>query len=245
MLNFKNKNVVITGASGDIGQSLVMKFAEYEANIFLLSRDIKKLDKITSNISKTNNQIIKSYSLDVSNESAVDNVFKNITKDYNIDILINNAGITSDNLFVRMKSEQWNDVINTNLNGCYYCSKAVIKNMIKQRSGSIINISSVIGVIGNKGQSNYAASKAGILGLTKSLAKELSSRNININAINPGYIETKMTKDLTNKNEFLNNIPLQRFGLPDDVANLACFLASDKASYITGQAINIDGGMVM
>ena len=196
MLNFKNKNVVITGASGDIGQSLVMKFAEYEANIFLLSRDIKKLDKITSNISKTNNQIIKSYSLDVSNESAVDNVFKNITKDYNIDILINNAGITSDNLFVRMKSEQWNDVINTNLNGCYYCSKAVIKNMIKQRSGSIINISSVIGVIGNKGQSNYAASKAGILGLTKSLAKELSSRNININAINPGYIETKIVTNI-------------------------------------------------
>ena len=245
MIDLKQKNVVITGASGDIGQSLVKKFAEHGSNVFLLSRNITKMKNIISNIPKDKDQILMCYSLDVSNESNVKDVFEGIIKDYNINILINNAGITLDNLFIKMKTQQWNDVINTNLNGCYYCSKAVIKNMIKQRSGCIINISSIIGLIGNKGQSNYAASKAAILGLTKSLAKEVSSRNININAINPGYIETKMTKDLTNKNEFLNSIPLQRFGLPDEVADLACFLASAKASYITGQAINIDGGMVM
>ena len=144
-----------------------------------------------------------------------------------------------------MKTEQWNNVINTNLNGCYYCSKAITKTMIKQKSGKIINISSIIGLVGNKGQSNYAASKAGIIGLTKSLAKELASRKINVNAINPGYINTKMTKDLSNKDEFLNNIPLNRYGEPADVAYLACFLASEKSNYITGQTINIDGGLIM
>ena len=223
MTDLKNKNVVITGASGDIGQSLVEKFSNYGSNVFLLSRNLKKLRDISSSITKKDNQVLKSYNLDVSNESEVNIVFKKILNDYNIDILINNAGITSDSLFITMKSKQWHDVINTNLNGTYNCCK----------------------IVGNKGQSNYSASKAAILGLTKSLAKEVSSRNININAINPGFIKTKMTKDLSNKNEFLNNIPLNRFGLPDEVANLACFLASDKASYITGQAINIDGGMVM
>ena len=203
------------------------------------------MQTIISKISKNDKQIFSYYSLDITNNEDVKNVFKKIIKNYNIDVLINNAGITSDNLFATMKSKQWNDVINTNLNGCYYCSKAVIKSMIKQRSGNIINICSIIGVIGNKGQSNYAASKSAILGLTKSLAKEVASRNININAINPGYIETEMTSSLTNKDKFLKSIPLKRFGSPEEVANLACFLASDKASYITGQAINIDGGMVM
>ena len=245
MYNFKNKNVIITGASGGIGKSLVKTFANFEANIILISRDINKMEEFTSNISKKSNQSLTCISLDISKENDVNETFKKITKNLNIDILINNAGITADNLLLTMKSDQWHNVINTNLNGCYYCSKAVIKSMIKQKSGKILNISSIIGVIGNKGQANYAASKSGILGLTRSLAREVASRNITVNAINPGYIETEMTKDLDNKNEFLKNIPLQRFGSPEEIANLACFLASDKASYITGQAINIDGGMVM
>jgi len=245
MYNLKNKNVVITGASKGIGESLVRKFAKYKANIYLISRDVTRMEKIVSNITKKNNQKISYISLDISKEDDVNLTFKKITKNVSVDILINNAGITADNLLLTMKSNQWHDVINTNLNGCYYCSKAVIKGMIKQKSGKIINISSIIGITGNKGQANYAASKSGILGLTKSLAKEVASRNITVNAINPGYIKTEMTKDLNNKDKFLDNIPLQRFGLPDDIANLACFLASDEASYITGQAINIDGGMVM
>ena len=245
MYNFKNKNVVITGASKGIGESLVRKFANYGANIYLISRDITRMKGIVSSITIKNNQKLSYISLDISKEDDVNLAFKKITENENVDILINNAGITADNLLLTMKSKQWHDVINTNLNGCYYCSKAVIKGMIKQKAGKIINISSIIGIIGNKGQANYAASKSGILGLTKSLAKEVASRNITVNAINPGYIKTEMTKDLNNKDEFLDNIPLQRFGLPDDIANLACFLASDEASYITGQAINIDGGMVM
>ena len=245
MYNLKNKNVVITGASKGIGESLVRKFANYGANIYLISRDITRMKRIVSSITIKNNQKLSYISLDISKEDDVNLAFKKITENENVDILINNAGITADNLLLTMKSNQWHDVINTNLNGCYYCSKAVIKGMIKQKAGKIINISSIIGITGNKGQANYAASKSGILGLTKSLAKEVASRNITVNAINPGYIKTEMTKDLNNKDEFLDNIPLQRFGLPDDIANLACFLASDEASYITGQAINIDGGMVM
>ena len=245
MYNLKNKNVVITGASKGIGESLVRKFANYGANIYLISRNITRMKRIVSSITIKDNQKLSYISLDISKEDDVNLAFKKITENENVDILINNAGITADNLLLTMKSNQWHDVINTNLNGCYYCSKAVIKGMIKQKAGKIINISSIIGITGNKGQANYAASKSGVLGLTKSLAKEVASRNITVNAINPGYIKTEMTKDLNNKDEFLDNIPLQRFGLPDDIANLACFLASDEASYITGQAINIDGGMVM
>ena len=161
--------------------------------------------------------------------------------------MINNAGITDDNLIIKMKEDQWNKVIDTNLKGTYNCCKAVSKYMLKQKFGKIINISSVIGEIGNKGQVNYAASKAGIIGLTKSLSKELGSRNINVNAINPGFIKTKMTQNLeTDKNlEFLNKIPLNRFGTVDEVSNLAYFLASNDSDYITGQSINIDGGMVV
>ena len=245
MYNLKNKNVVITGASKGIGESLVRKFANYGANIYLISRNITRMKRIVSSITIKDNQKLSYISLDISKEDDVNLAFKKITENENVDILINNAGITADNLLLTMKSNQWQDVINTNLNGYYYCSKAVIKGMIKQKAGKIINISSIIGITGNKGQANYAASKSGVLGLTKSLAKEVASRNITVNAINPGYIKTEMTKDLNNKDEFLDNIPLQRFGLPDDIANLACFLASDEASYITGQAINIDGGMVM
>ena len=246
MDDLKNKTVIITGASSGIGAQLVKSFALYKCNIILLSRNLEKMNNLISNISLEENQNLKAYKLDVSNEEEVNAIFKEIISTFDtIDILINNAGITSDNLLMTMKTQQWTDVINTNLNGCYYCCKAISRKMVKQKSGKIINISSIIGQIGNKGQANYAASKAGIIGLTKSLAKELASRMINVNAINPGYINTEMTKDLKNKNEFLTNIPLNRFGECKDVSDLACFLASEKSNYITGQVINVDGGLIM
>ena len=246
MNDLKNKNIVITGASSGIGSNLVKTFSKYRCNVILLSRNMDKMNSLISTIKKFEGQKLKAYKLDVSIEDDVNIVFKKIIAKFNtIDVLINNAGITSDNLLITMKTEQWKNVINTNLNGCYYCSKAISRQMIKQKSGKIINISSIIGQIGNKGQSNYAASKAGIIGLTKSLAKELASRKINVNAINPGYINTKMTENLSNKEDFLKNIPLNRYGEPSDVAYLACFLASEKSNYITGQTINVDGGLIM
>ena len=246
MDDLKNKTVIITGASSGIGAQLVKSFALHKCNIILLSRNLEKMNNLISNISLEENQNLKAYKLDVSNEEEVNAIFKEIISTFDtIDILINNAGITSDNLLMTMKTQQWTDVINTNLNGCYYCCKAISRKMVKQKSGKIINISSIIGQVGNKGQANYAASKAGIIGLTKSLAKELASRMINVNAINPGYINTEMTKDLKNKNDFLTNIPLNRFGECKDVSDLACFLASEKSNYITGQVINVDGGLIM
>jgi len=246
MNDLKNKTVIITGASTGIGAELVKTFAKYGSNVILLSRSLDKMNSLISNIKSNEKQILKAYKIDISNEESVKTIFEEINSSYEkIDILINNAGITSDNLLMTMKTNQWTDVINTNLNGCFFCCRAISKKMIKQKSGKIINISSIIGEVGNKGQSNYAASKAGIIGLTKSLAKELASRKINVNAINPGYIDTDMTKDLKNKNDFLNNIPLKRFGNCNDVSEVACFLASDKSNYITGQVINVDGGLIM
>ena len=246
MNDLKNKTVIITGASSGIGAELVKTFAKYGSNVILLSRSLGKMNSLISNIKSNEKQILKAYKIDISNEESVKKIFEEINSSYEkIDILINNAGITSDNLLMTMKTNQWTDVINTNLNGCFFCCRAISKKMIKQKSGKIINISSIIGEVGNKGQSNYAASKAGIIGLTKSLAKELASRKINVNAINPGYIDTDMTKDLKNKNDFLNNIPLKRFGNCNDVSEVACFLSSDKSNYITGQVINVDGGLIM
>ena len=246
MNDLKNKTVIITGASTGIGAELVKTFAKYGSNVILLSRSLDKMNSLISNIKSNEKQILKAYKIDISNEQSVKTIFEEINSSYEkIDILINNAGITSDNLLMTMKTDQWTNVINTNLNGCFFCCRAISKKMIKQKSGKIINISSIIGEVGNKGQSNYAASKAGIIGLTKSLAKELASRRINVNAINPGYIDTDMTKDLKNKNDFLNNIPLNRFGNCNDVSEVACFLASDKSNYITGQVINVDGGLIM
>jgi 3-oxoacyl-[acyl-carrier protein] reductase len=246
----RNKNIIITGASQGIGESITEKFFNNHSNVFLISRNKNKLQKIKERLSKkkNTNQIVTYYIASVENFNDILDIVKTIINKYKqIDVLINNAGITDDNLIVKMKEEQWDKVIDTNLKGTYNCCKAVSKYMIKQKFGKIINISSVIGEIGNKGQVNYAASKAGIIGLTKSLSKELGSRNININAINPGFINTEMTKNLeTDKNiEFLNKIPLNRFGTVDEVSNLAYFLASNDSDYITGQSINIDGGMVV
>ena len=245
-----NKNIIITGASQGIGKSISEYFFNKGSNIFLISRNKNKLEEVEKKllIRKVNNQIVQHFVASVDNYNDINDIVKKITDKYkNINVLINNAGVTSDNLIMKMKEEQWDQVINTNLKGTFNCCKAVSKYMVKQKFGKIINISSIIGQIGNKGQVNYSASKAGIVGLTKSLSKELGSRNINVNAINPGFIETKMTEELSNdKNlEFLSKIPLNRFGKSEEVSKLAYFLASDNSSYITGQTINIDGGMVV
>ena len=245
MFNLKNKNAIITGSSRGIGKSIAKKLASNGCNLFLLSRNIDDLRSVKNEISKLYKVNINCYSLDISNYNDVQKTFQKITNDYIIDILINNAGITKDNLLLKMSSDDWNSVIDINLTGYFNCSKSVIKQMIKQKNGKIINISSIIGIKGNSGQTNYSASKAGIIGFTKALSKEIGSRNITVNAIAPGYIDTEMTNQLDDKNKqkFLDNISLKRFGQTEDVANLVCFLASDLSSYITGQTISIDGGM--
>ena len=246
MINLRNKTAIITGSSRGIGKKIAIKLAENECNLYLISRSKKDLDIVKSEISKISKSKVECISLDITSFSDVKNTFSSIiNQSSSIDILINNAGITKDNLIMRMPKDDWDDVINTNLTGYFNCCKAIVKHMVKQKNGKIINISSIIGQKGNSGQSNYAASKAGIIGLTKSLAKELGSRNINVNAIAPGYIETEMTEKLNQeqKNSFLNSIALKRYGKSEEVANLVCFLSSNLSNYITGEVINIDGGL--
>jgi len=245
MLNLKNKNAIITGSSRGIGKSIANQLASHGCNLFLISRNIDDLMNVKDEISKIYKVNINCFSVDISNFDNVKNTFEKITDEHIIDILINNAGITKDNLLIKMSKDDWNNVINTNLTGYFNCSKSIIKQMIKQKYGKIINISSIIGIQGNSGQVNYAASKAGIIGFTKALSKEVGSRNINVNSVAPGYITTEMTQELDrkNKHKFLENISLKRFGETEDVSNLICFLASDISSYITGQTISIDGGI--
>ena len=247
MLNsLENKVAVITGAYGDIGFSICEKFAKNGINLAILGKDLEKLELKKKYLNDNYNVDILSCNLDVSNSNSYKICIEEIISKFEkIDILVNNAGVTKDNIIMRMSNEDWNNVIETNLKGTFLGCKYVSKIMVKQKYGKIINISSIVGQIGNKGQTNYVASKAGIDGITKSLAKELGSRGININSIAPGYIETNMTKLLNDniKKELLDKISLNRFGQPIEVANLAYFLVSEEASYINGQIINLDGGM--
>ena len=243
----KNKIAIVTGSYGDIGNAICEKFASKGIKIALLGRNLKKLKSQKYRLLEKNKTEIIILNVDVSDldsyKNAVDSV---ITKWGKIDILINNAGITKDNIIIRMSNEEWEDVININLKGTFIGCKLVSKFMLKQKYGKIINISSVVGKTGNKGQANYVASKAGIDGITKTLSKELGSRGINVNSIAPGYIETSMTNSLSEKikNELFNKISLNRFGKPQEVASLVNFLISEEASYITGQIISLDGGML-
>ena len=245
--NLTNKVAIVTGASRGIGKAISIKLASYGAKIMLMARNTVDMETVKELI-LSQNGIADIQAGDVSN---FDDFSKTITKTLHnwgtIDILVNNAGITNDNIIMRMKEDNWDNVLNINLKGCFYGIKAVTRTMINNKSGRIINITSVIGQIGNPGQSNYAASKAGIIGLTKSVAKELGSRNITVNSVAPGYIITDMTGELTNdvKEQMYSSIPMGRFGTSKDVANLVCFLASEEAGYITGQTFNVDGGMVM
>ena len=248
MMNLLDKKTaIVTGGSRGIGKSIVLKFAEHGANvIFTYSSSADKAKLVIDECEQYNTEVIAIQS-DASDYLAstqlIDAV---ISKGWSIDVLVNNAGITKDNLLLRMSEEDFDNVIRVNMKSVFNMTKSVQKVMLKQRSGSIIHLSSIVGVKGNPGQSNYAASKAGIIGFSKSIALELGSRNIRSNVIAPGYIATEMTKqlDVDVVNKWVHQIPLNRVGEPSDVANLSLFLDSDLSSYITGQVINVCGGMV-
>ncbi len=240
----ENKVAVITGAARGIGLAIAEKFAQNGANIALT--DIAFGSETEEFVKKYPDNKIKLYKSDASDFENCDKTVQEILKDFErIDILVNNAGITRDNLLMRMTEEHWDAVLTVNLKSVFNMTKAVIRPMMKQRIGSIINMSSVVGVEGNAGQSNYSASKAGMIGFTKSIAKELGSRNIRSNAIAPGFIETKMTEKLPDdvRVEWIKSIPLRRAGKPEDIANTALFLASDLSAYVSGQVINVCGAM--
>ena len=245
--NLTDKVAIVTGASRGIGEAIAKQLSSCGAQIILIARNSDQLVAAKETII-SNGGIAESMAGDVSNLNSISEIVTNtIDKWGQIDILVNNAGIARDNIIMRMKEDDWDSVMNINLKGCFNGIKSVARPMMKNKAGRIINITSVIGQIGNAGQSNYAASKAGIMGLTKSMAKELGSRNITVNAVAPGYITTDMTNVLNDeiKEQLKSSIPLGRLGTPNDVANLVCFLASDEAGYITGQTFNVDGGMVM
>ena len=242
--NFRDKKILITGASGGIGKSMAEKFADLDARIIFTSSSEEKLLNLKNKFGHNHFY----HFLDLSNSEKLQiNIKKISDENKDIEILINNAGITKDNLILRMKPEHWNDVINVNLNASFYIIKSLIPNMIKNKSGKIIGITSVVASTGNPGQSNYTASKAGMISMYKSIAIEVAQRNININLISPGFIESPMTDKLNDdqKKMILDKIPMNKFGSPRDIANLAVFLASDHSSYITGQTFHVNGGMLM
>jgi len=246
-MRLKDKVAFITGAGRGIGRAIAIAFAKEGADIVI--GDINKEDaqKTCLEIEQLGRKVL-ALELDITDyakvEEAINKILDKFTK---VDILVNNAGITKDNLLLRMSQTEWDAVLNVNLKGAFNCIKAVSRPMIKQRAGRIINIASIIGLIGNPGQANYSASKAGIIALTKTAAKELASRNINVNAVAPGFIETEMTAKLSQdlRLRMKEAIPLNKFGSPGDVAAVCLFLAQDESSYVTGQTIVVDGGMVM
>jgi len=244
----RGKVALVTGASRGIGKAVAIKLAQAGATVIVnYMGNAMRADEVVEEINSFGGNSLK-IQADVSNSEQVEKMIKNILDRFpRIDILVNNAGITKDQLILRMKEEDFDNVISVNLKGVFLVSKAVSRQMFKQKSGKIVNITSIVGIIGNQGQANYVASKAGVIGLTKTMAKEFAARNINVNAIAPGFIETDMTQDLSDdlRDLMLKEIPLGYFGKPEDVANLVEFLVSEKAKYITGQVINIDGGMVM
>jgi 3-oxoacyl-[acyl-carrier protein] reductase len=245
-MSFKDRVAVITGASQGIGEAIAVELAREQAEVVLVDIQKEKLDEVAGKINTAGGTASTSC-VDVSSFEQVKEAVETILKKKKIDILINNAGITRDTLFMRMKEEEWDAVLLVNLKGVFNFSKAVIRHMIGNRYGRIVNVSSVVGLMGNVGQTNYSASKAGVVGLTKSLAREVALRGITVNAVAPGYIATDMTEILSDsiKQTFLEIIPMKRFGTPEEVAHAVKFLVSDEAAYITGQVISINGGMLM
>lgn len=245
-MNLANKTALVTGGSRGIGRAIALELAKSGVNIGIsYVSNLEKANKVLEEIEKYGVKAIAIKS-NVSKEDDVINMVKTMEQELgSIDILVNNAGVTKDNLLIRMKMDEWDEVMDVNLKGTFLCTKAVSRAMMKKRYGKIINITSVVGIMGNPGQGNYSASKAGVIGFTKSMAKELSSRGIRVNAIAPGFIETDMTDALKDeiKDEMLKAIPLSTLGKPEDIGNLVVFLASDRSDYITGQVINVDGGM--
>ncbi|WP_126426252.1 3-oxoacyl-[acyl-carrier-protein] reductase [Brevibacillus marinus] len=242
------KVALVTGASRGIGRAIALRLAEAGADVIVNYAGNEALAQAVVEQIASMGRSASKVRANVANPQEVQEMFQTILDQYGrLDVLVNNAGITRDNLLIRLKEEEWDEVIATNLKGVFNCIKAAARPMMKQRWGRIINISSVVGVLGNPGQANYAAAKAGVIGLTKTSARELASRNITVNVVAPGFIETDMTDKLPEevKTAMLNQIPLGRFGQVDDVAQLVCFLASDAAGYITGQTLHVDGGMYM
>lgn len=248
MRKLEGKVAVVTGASRGIGRAIALKLADDGAKVVVnYSGSQAKAEEVVARIQENGGEAI-AVQASVSQSEEVTALIDTAVKTFgSLDILVNNAGITRDNLLMRMKEDEWDDVLNTNLKGVFLCTKAVSRQMMKQRAGRIINISSIVGVAGNAGQANYVAAKAGVIGLTKTTAKELASRNILVNAIAPGFIETEMTDQLPEelKQGMLTQIPLAKLGQPEDIAKAVAFLASDDANYMTGQTLHIDGGMVM
>jgi 3-oxoacyl-[acyl-carrier protein] reductase len=244
----KGKTALVTGASRGIGKAIALELAKQGANVAVnFAGNAQKAEEVVSEIKAFGVEAI-AIKADVANSDEVAAMVKATIETFgSLDILINNAGITRDGLIMRMKEEDWDAVINTNLKGVFNCAKAVTRQMMKQRFGRIVNISSVVGVLGNAGQANYVAAKAGVIGLTKTLARELANRNITVNAVAPGFIETDMTDELSTeiKQELLKQIPLTKLGKPEDIAMVVRFLVSDDANYMTGQTLHVDGGMVM
>jgi 3-oxoacyl-[acyl-carrier protein] reductase len=247
-MRFENQVAIVTGAGRGIGHAIAVRLASEGARVACVSRSMENAKRTADELNVARADSAKPYSVDVADHAAVQKSGAEILEDFGkVDILVNNAGVTRDRLSMRMSVEDWDTVIDTNLKGAFNFVQPVQRSMIKQRNGRIINISSVIGLIGNAGQANYAASKAGLIGLTKSLARELASRNITVNAVAPGFIVTDMTGALSEEiqKSIISRIPLSRVGEPTDIANIVAFLASSEASYITGQVLCVDGGMVM
>ncbi|WP_399628231.1 3-oxoacyl-[acyl-carrier-protein] reductase [Sporosarcina sp. SG10008] len=248
MGRFDGKSAIVTGASRGIGREIALLLAKEGARVAVnYSGSKDKADDVVKLITESGGEAF-AIQADVSDADGVKNmVDKTLEMFGSIDILVNNAGITRDNLLMRMKEDEWDDVININLKGVFLCTKGVTRQMMRQRAGRIVNVASIVGVSGNPGQANYVAAKAGVIGFTKTAAKELASRNINVNAVAPGFITTDMTDALSEevKNQMLSVIPLGKLGRPEDVARTVLFLLSDDAVYITGQTIHVDGGMVM
>lgn len=247
----KDKKALITGGSAGIGEAIALKFVQEGASVAILGTNSERLQKVHDSMESmrvSSDQKFIALVSNVSSKESVETTIEQVLSSLGgVDILVNNAGITRDGLLMKMKEEDWDSVIDTNLKSVYNLCSSLIRPMMKARSGKIINISSVVGLTGNPGQTNYAASKAGMIGFTKALAQEVASRGIQVNCIAPGYIKTKMTDALTTEQQqvVLNKVPLGRMGNPEDIADAACFLASKMSDYVTGQTLVVDGGMVM
>ena len=247
MLSLDGRTALVTGASQGIGESIARRLATQGAKVIVAARSLDKLDRLAREIGESGTQVYP-LQLDLADPEAVGEKLKELPAEFGeVDILINNAGITADNIFARMKLEQWEQVIQVNLTGAFAVTRALCRGMMRRRWGRIVSVSSVVGLMGNAGQANYAAAKAGLVGFSKSLAREVAPRNVTVNVVAPGFIETAMTDQIPEKNRqaLLEAIPLGRLGAVDDVATAVAFLASEEAAYITGHVLNVSGGLYM